>query len=252
MKALQQLILGVQFLTRIPITKKSVPCEPTDFRGAMWFFTLIGLMIGLIQYGAFCSGEILFGPLMGSIIAGVAGIWATGGLHLDGLADVFDGFGANQGKERTLEIMKDSRVGTFGVLAIVIDLSIHFVGIYSLKEAPYLYIWVPVCAKMGVCFLCFIGKNIKQGMGALWIQNITAGQVIFNLFVAAVVGFVMVQSIWLLGGIGIVLCIAYQVNRYVTKRLGGINGDVLGACSQLIEWGMICYLILLLNGINMG
>lgn len=250
MKVLQHFILGVQFLTRIPLTKKNVPCEPTDFKGAMSFFAIIGLIIGLIQYGVYTVATWLMNPLMGALLGTIAGIWSTGGLHLDGLADVFDGFGANQNKEKTLEIMKDSRVGTFGVIAIVVDLSIHFIGMYSLRDLPYLYIWVPVCAKVGVCFLCYIGRNIKQGLGALWIENIDRMQVILNGAIGCLIGLYLGRNLMILGGIVVTLLVAYQVNRYVGKKLGGINGDTLGACNQLIEWGVICYLILLLKSIS--
>ncbi len=244
MKTIDQCILAVQFLTRLPISKRSVPCEPSDFRGAMWFFTSIGLLIGSMQYIGYLVMAAAVGPLLGAVAAYVIGIWATGGLHLDGLADVWDGFGANQSATRTLEIMKDSRVGTFGVIALLIDMSVHVAAFYTLKDAPQLLIGAPICAKYGVCLLCFIGKNLKEGMGAFWIENITAIQLLVNGLVAAGIGCLLVGGIAGIGAIVWVTAIVWYLNKYSARRLGGgITGDVLGACNQLVEWGVLGYIV---------
>ena len=189
-------------------------------------------------------------PLMGALLGTLGGIWITGGLHLDGLADVFDGFGANQPPEKTLEIMKDSRVGTFGVLGLMIDFTLHLIGLYSLQEAPYLLIFIPVCGKLGICFLCYIGKNIKKGLGALWIENIKMQGILWNGLIAFIIGGLLRGPLLALGGIGFTLLIVYTLNKRVHNKLGGITGDILGACQQLVEWGIICYLILFLNHLH--
>ncbi|MGL5675543.1 MAG: adenosylcobinamide-GDP ribazoletransferase [Cellulosilyticaceae bacterium] len=244
MKSVQHFVLGMQFLTRIPLTKKAVPCEPKDFKGAMGFFTTIGFIVGLIQYGAYVVGAWLVNPLIGALCATVAGIWTTGGLHLDGLADVFDGFGANQSKERTLEIMKDSRVGSFGALALILDFAIHFIAIYSLSVQPLLIIWIPVAGKASVCLLCFIGKNIKEGMGALWIQNIGGVRLSINLLFAFVLGAMLSNSLVALGGMIVIVSVTWWVNRLFVQKLGGLNGDALGAMQQLMEWAMLLYTLI--------
>lgn len=246
MKHIRHFILAVQFLTRIPITKRSMPCEPSDFKGAMAFFVSIGLLIGGLQYGAYVVMAELANPLVGALVSTVVGVWVTGGLHLDGLADIWDGFGANASRERTIEIMKDSRVGAFGVIAIVLDLLVHFVGIYSLAHVPLVIIWVPMCAKLGVCFMCYIGKNIKAGLGALWIQNIGLMRLLINGCVAAFVGWLIMPSVVVVGGVVVTLGITYGLKHKFTAKLGGLNGDCLGATGQLIEWGIILYLIIML------
>ena len=244
MKSVQHLILGVQFLTRIPITKKAVPCEPSDFKGAMAFFTFIGLMIGGIQYITYTLSAALLTTEMAVLLTCMMGIWLTGGLHLDGLADLADAWGANAPKERSLEIMKDSRVGTFGVIAIVLDFAVHFIGFYSLREVSYLYLLVPVGAKMAVCGLAFVGESIKKGMGSLWIDVISQKELVINGTIVCVLGSLSIGVLETVIGMVLIAGGAQLFNRSCKRRLGGINGDCLGAISQLAEWGVILYLMI--------
>ena len=242
MKKLKQFILGMQFLTRIPITKANMPAEPSDFKGALCFFTLIGLIIGGFEWLLFGIGAQI-DPLLGALFATIGGMWITGGIHLDGLADVFDGFGANRDAHKTLEIMKDSRVGSFGVLALIIDFAYHMIGFYLLKEHPLLIIWVPISAKFAICILCSIGKNIKQGLGALWIENISRVGLLVNTILFIGVGCVLLPFEEAILGLGVVFGVAVLLNKKFTNKLEGLNGDCLGATHQIMEWVMLTYLI---------
>ncbi|MEF9960112.1 MAG: adenosylcobinamide-GDP ribazoletransferase [Niameybacter sp.] len=248
MKKLKQWILAMQFLTRIPITKESMPAEPSDFKGAMCFFTFIGLIIGIWTWLIFQLGAFV-DPLLGALLAAIAGIWITGGIHLDGLSDVFDGFGANRDAKRTLEIMKDSRVGAFGVLALLIDFAYHLIGFYLLKDHPAFIIWVPVSAKFAICVICSIGKNVSQGMGSLWIENISQAGLFVNLVLFIGVGIGVIPWTQALIGLGIVFGTVILLNKKFGHKLGGLNGDCLGATHQLIEWVMLTYLIIISRGL---
>lgn len=242
MKKLKQFILGVQFLTRIPI-RANMPAEPSDFKGALCFFTVVGLIIGTLEWLLFSLG-MQIDPLLGALLATIGGIWITGGMHLDGLADVFDGFGANRDTERTLEIMKDSRIGSFGVLALMIDFAFHMVGFYLLKDTPLLIIWVPISAKFTVCVLCDIGKNIKKGLGALWIENISKAGLFVNLVLFLFIGCILLPWELAVIGLGLVYGVAVLLNKKFTHKLTGLNGDCLGAASQMTEWIVMVYLLI--------
>ncbi|MGL4363476.1 MAG: adenosylcobinamide-GDP ribazoletransferase [Cellulosilyticaceae bacterium] len=249
MKLIQQFILAIQFLTRIPLTKKDVPCKTQDFQGAMTFFTFIGLIIGLLQWGTYEIFNFLVSPLIGALASTVMGIWVTGGLHLDGLSDVWDAFGANQEKEKTFEIMKDSRVGAFGVIAIVLDVFIHVIGIYSFSEYSALYILVPICAKWSVIWLCYYGTNAKNGLGALWIGNIKKQGFIINLLVLILAGIIL-SSFAVTISIVVISCMcAIYTKKAFDKKLGGLTGDGLGACSQMTEWALILFLLTMMKWI---
>lgn len=248
MKKLKQWVLAMQFLTRIPITKANMPAEPEDFKGAMCFFTFIGLIVGgftwlLFELGAYVD------PLLGALLATIGGIWITGGIHLDGLSDVFDGFGANRDAKRTLEIMKDSHVGTFGVLALIIDFVYHFIGFYLLKDHPLFIIWVPVSAKLGICIICAIGKNISKGLGSLWIENISRPGLFVNLLLFMGVGASIMHWEKMLLGLGLVFGTVILLNRKFTNKLEGLNGDCLGATQQIVEWAILTYLIIISKGL---
>lgn len=243
MKKMKQFILGIQFLTRIPI-RANMPAEPSDFKGALCFFTVIGLLIGCVEWLTFSLG-MQVDPLLGALLATIAGIWITGGLHLDGLADVFDGFGANRDQERTLEIMKDSRIGSFGVLGVLIDFAIHLIGFYLLKDMPIRIIWVPISAKLTVCILCYIGKNIKKGLGALWIENISRVGLGLNIGIFLGIGCLLMPWQWVLIGLGVVYGLAIILNKKFINKLNGLNGDCLGAASQMTEWVIILYLLII-------
>ena len=225
MKVINRFILGIQFLTRIPITSRPVPCEPEDFRGAMYFFTTIGAIVGGLQYLVFIVTRYFLPGGFAALLAAIAGIVITGGIHLDGLADIFDGFGANAERERTFEIMKDSRVGAFGALAIMLDLLMHFVAFQYVIRRPSLIILVPVFAKLGVVFLCFIGKNAKKGLGALWIENIDFKGLLCNALIAIIIA-ILINGV--LGacilGIWVILA-TYGLNKKFTNKLGGVTGD---------------------------
>lgn len=248
MRAIQNFILGLQFLTRINVTKKSMPCEKEDFKGAMNFFVIIGLIVGLLQYGTYEIFSTLGNEIFGVFMATLAGIYFTGGIHLDGLADIFDGFGANADPERTLDIMKDSCCGTFGVVALMIDVLFHLIAFYTLKDYPLAIILVPMSGKLGICLLCKLGKNLKQGLGALWIENISSTGVAINVIVATLVSFLilgdLIMTLLLLGLIGAGI---YYLNHKYTSKLGGLTGDCLGATNQLIEWLVLIYLVIVLS-----
>ncbi|MGL4345940.1 MAG: adenosylcobinamide-GDP ribazoletransferase [Cellulosilyticaceae bacterium] len=244
MRIINHLILGIQFLTRIPLTQKPVPCEPKDFKGAIRFFSVIGLIVGFIQYIVFQGMSYLVPGDFAAFLAALAGVVVTGGIHLDGLSDIFDGFGANASRERTFEIMKDSRVGAFGALAIVMDLMFHIIGFQMLQDQPIVVIMVPVFAKLSVALLCRVGKNAKAGLGALWIENIDNAGMWLNGATAIVVGILLVGVIPTFVLVSVVIGVTFYLRRYFTQKLGGITGDCLGATNQLLEWVILTCLII--------
>lgn len=239
MKSYYHFVLGIQFLTRIPITQKPVPCEKEDFRGAIRFFCIIGMIVGLVQYLVYKLALLGLPAHFAAFLAAMAGLAVTGGIHLDGLSDVFDGFGAQAGRERTFEIMKDSRVGAFGVMAIVMDLLFHAIGFSVLADAPARVILIPVFAKLSVALLCRIGKNAKEGLGALWIENIDKKGILLNGVGAIVIGCIFIGWLQTVIVTLIVIGATYYLRGIYTRKLGGITGDCLGATNQLIEWLVI-------------
>ena len=119
----------------------------------MVFFPIVGLFIGALMAGGFLLGQWLGGAALGAALALVMAFWVTGGLHIDGMADLWDALYSGKDTERQLEIMKDSRVGTFGVLGILFSQGMRFVGIYALalsgRPVWPLLLALPVLGRVG-------------------------------------------------------------------------------------------------------
>ena len=110
-------LLAVQFMTRLPLGNDRLYSAERFLRSRA-HYPLIGLLIGGFCAAVFWAASVLFDPLLAILLAVAAGIVLSGALHEDGLADLFDGLGAPT-PERMMEIMRDSRIGAFGVIALV-------------------------------------------------------------------------------------------------------------------------------------
>ena len=128
-------LLNLRFLTRIPVPVK-VEYDDRAFAAGSAFAPIIGLLIGLIMVGVYLVCAPLDKRALAVFLAMAAGIAVTGGLHLDGLADTFDGLFSYRDKERVLAIMKDSRLGTSGAIALFLVLMLKYLLLVSLAGCP--------------------------------------------------------------------------------------------------------------------
>ncbi len=128
-----KLLYAIRFMTVIPIPYRQDEDLKKIARSSR-YFPLVGLLIGLLLYGLYYLLHLAELDLLAAV--GVTLLWVliTGGLHLDGLADTADGIGGGQSIERRLEIMKDSRIGSFGALALISQILIKTALIYELPE----------------------------------------------------------------------------------------------------------------------
>ncbi|WP_017762236.1 adenosylcobinamide-GDP ribazoletransferase, partial [Pseudacidovorax intermedius] len=141
MNGVRHFLLALQFFTRIPVTGRLaawVGYSPQMLRGSAAHFPGVGWVVGLIAAVVFALGLAgLRGPmgaLAAAVLATAVTVWATGGFHEDGLADTADGLGGSSQRERALEIMKDSRIGSFGALALVLALGLKAALLATLAE----------------------------------------------------------------------------------------------------------------------
>lgn len=230
-------LLILQFLTRIPVNK-SLPCEMKNFRDGATFLPLIGLIIGVIQWGIYVV-LIKFLPVgTVAVFVIIAGLIITGGLHIDGIGDTCDGFFALKGRDKIIEIMKDSRIGTFACIAIICDLLLRYSLLSEINttEMSYIIIAVPVISRLGTLFLGLIGKCAKStGTGNFFIGNI--GKVQFTIALLITIGI----SYFALGInrtaiiIPSIFVITILFYKFCQSKIGGITGDSLGANNELTE-----------------
>ena len=229
-------IIAMQFLTIIPLPFDT-SCREEDLGRSTTFFPLAGLTIGCLLVGLnWLISPWLARPLCDALLVTTLAA-VTGGLHLDGLADVCDGVAARGGRERFLAVMKDSQVGAVGAAGLVLALLLKW---QALAAVPVELKWqtlliFPALARFGQVLALTGAQHARQdGLGAAFIKG-TSG---VSLFLA----FLSVASItaWLLGLKGVValfaVCLLTVVGRlFFQRRLGGLTGDTVGSISELNE-----------------
>lgn len=235
---MRSFLTALQFLTRIRLVSQS-DLTIEDFGRSVRCFTLVGLVLGSIQ---FLVGMALF-SLVGASYAVAAvltllPILLTGGLHCDGFMDTVDGLFSGRSRERMLEIMKDSCSGSFGVVAFGCCLLLDFSLILDLGAAPTVLLVAIYCMPMFgrlamVLAIAFFPYARPEGMGKAFHEMAGRGTV-------AVAAAVAVASAvpW---GIGALIALAVGAlfglafDRYATAKLGGLTGDLYGATEKLTE-----------------
>lgn len=243
----QVFLLAVGFLSRIP-----VPADP-DFsedklNGASRYFPLVGILVAGVSALVFVGAAALFGnQLIAVLLAMVASILLTGGFHEDGFADSCDGFGGGWTPEDVLRIMKDSRIGTYGGVGLILVLSLKAAALFAMATPAILIsalFWAHVVSRwLSVSYL--LDLHYVRGEGK-----------------SKPLATTMPLSHWLWSGLPILalfvftdspplipLCLALLVFRfafaaYLRRRIGGYTGDALGAAQQVAE--IIVYLAFLL------
>lgn len=230
-------LLLFQFITRIPVNI-SLACEKENFGKATLYFPVVGAILGAIEYFVFYITSLWLPLPVVAIITVIVGIIITGGLHMDGLGDTCDGFFSFRSRERIIEIMKDSRVGSFGVLAMIIDIAVKALGIYyiGMKSMEYMIIVVPMISRLFTVFIALIGKTAKKdGTGNLYIGNTNGiyftGAMTLTLLIGNLFFNVKYILILLLGG----LIVTLLFNSFCNSKIGGHSGDTLGANNEIVE-----------------
>jgi len=241
---MRSLILMIQFFTRIPI-KIDINAKEEDFSKGIIFMPLVGLTVGLFNYGIYTLANYLLGGTLALVFWLTANIFITGGMHLDGLGDTCDGIFSARDRERMLEIMKDSRIGTNGVIAIVLDF-IFRLGLLS--SMPYrttglAIILAPVAGKMLVLLLMGISKYARAngGMGGLFYSHMSMKRLILGIGsgIIMISAFGSIKGIVALAGTAVII-MAFR--KMVVDKIGGMTGDTLGAASELAEISFMIFL----------
>ncbi len=237
---MKRLILMLQFLTKLPLPFK-IDAKEEDFSKGIIYFPVVGLVIGALMAGLYIGLSAITNIMIASVLVIVFEIFITGGLHLDGLADSFDGLYSYRDKDRMLEIMKDSRVGTNGVLILIVNIVLKMVLLISIdpEMVPTLLLLMPVVSRLMVVLLSAISKYARNnGMGGFFIGKTTKLQLVITIILVLVMHLIYLEGLFLLGMI-IILTLIYRYHVY--SKIDGITGDVLGA---VVEMSEVFYLML--------
>ena len=234
------LILALRFLTIVPVPGRESAGSSALGRAA-WWFPVVGLMLGSALAVAALAADALFPPLVAAALLVTGWKVATGGIHLDGVADSLDGL-AGRDAARRLAIMRDSRIGVFGAAGLILLCLLAVAALATLS--PPLRLRVLVLAPV-------IGRVAPLLAGA-WLAPATPGQGLGAAFTAGlsrwagpahVVGGCALAA-WLLGMWGVAVAaaawsVALLAAAFVARRLGGVTGDVLGAVVEVAELGAL-------------
>ncbi|NEZ47028.1 adenosylcobinamide-GDP ribazoletransferase [Clostridium niameyense] len=236
-RTLNDFLLMIQFFTRIPINK-NLDCSKENFKTAAMFLPIVGLIIGMINFAIYILFKDLLPYKIIAIIILLITAMITGGLHLDGLADTFDGFFSLREKNKIMEIMKDSRIGSYGSIALIFDiiLKIEILTLLIQKGITISLILLPIVGKNSILFLCLSSKTAKKsGSGNIFIGNMSKTIVLISSL------FTLGVSTYFLGiknALRIILTIligTYLFYLLCLRKINGLTGDTLGASNEIIE-----------------
>ncbi len=205
-------------------------------------FPLVGATIGAV-IGALAWGFAFIFPQPVTAILLVVVMWGiSGGLHMDGLSDTADGFFSSRPKQRILEIMKDSRVGAMGVVAIVFALLCKVVCLGSLDgqllwRSAALAVLTGRCAML-IGMVILPSANPDSGLGAMFLQKRFWWEAILAAVVAGGGGFVLLGFAGLIS-VAIALAVVLLFSLKCYRTIGGATGDTMGACCELAETALL-------------
>ncbi len=233
-----QLTLALSFLTiiRLPFTP-SGEATPSDLAGSFSWFPLIGLVLGLCA----TTPVYLFPaapPLMLAVLVAALLAFLTRGLHLDGLADVADGFGGGHNRERRLEIMKDSRTGPLGAIALIFAVLFKVAALHTLIPA---HCWTgmllaPVLSRLAMVLSAYRMPHARKagGLARPFLDAMTFHQVVLAVLLSVAI-LVCFDLKFAALSLGVVAWCAMLVRILAQRWLGGMTGDVLGAVNEVAE-----------------
>ena len=242
--------MTLQLFTSLPINKRVEVSDERLIRGvALW--PAVGIIIGVFDALIFWAAVHILPVSIAAALTLLGELWMTRGFHLDGLCDTVDALFSSRSRERMLEIMKDSHIGTFGVAAAIADLAFKYLLLTASGMPIFILLAAPTAGKM-VQGLCMYKANYprESGLGKSYIGRVPLSiAVISSVFGAVwVIGSLIAGIVWT--GIGcrtaigfpvillfVIVCflLAWLFRRHMEKVIGGMTGDTLGAASEIIE-----------------
>lgn len=241
--------LALQFLTRLNI---AATYSPEAMRASPRWYPAVGIVVGGIGAVVYALAYWLFSPLLAVLLAVSSGIVVTGALHEDGFADACDGLGGVRPKERVLEIMRDSRIGTYGVLGLLLIVGCRVAALMAMPGDVVGLVLIAGHATSRAAMLWVMSSSdYVRGSGA---GSAVAGGIDRQALIVALstTGLALLPLVLVVplaatitGIAGLVLG-HLAMRRWYEPRLGGYTGDCLGAVQQCSELGFYLGLLIAL------
>jgi adenosylcobinamide-GDP ribazoletransferase len=235
-RLIEELLVAFQFLTRLPVSR--IPYQPDSLSRSAKFFPVVGLIVG---FGASLLQHILAPHLDRALVALLVLaflVLITGGLHEDALADTTDAFGGGWNREQVLTILRDSRIGSFGALALVLSVLARFLllSILPVNRFMTLVVSAHVLCRWTTLPLSYFLRPAREseGQGARMAQKISSSSLLVGTLLSfAIVCYMTRSKFWI--PVLAALVITALSGLYYFRRIGGITGDCFGATNQLTE-----------------
>lgn len=249
MTQIRLLLTAVQYFTRVPVPTW-VGHTREQLTNAARYLPAVGLLVGAAGAAVMWLAALVFPAPVPAILSTAVTILMTGGFHEDGLADTFDGLGGGATRERALEIMKDPRVGAFGVIALllVLSLKIAALSLLPLQTALFAMIGAHTLSRFGAVIVLFGGNyvgDLDRSRAAPLVRLSRGG-----LIVAGIVGLapLVLSGRHALAGLLAAFACLIVLYGWYTNRIGGFTGDTLGATQQIMEVAFYLGLLASLQG----
>ncbi len=233
---------ALMFFTRIPVPF-TIPYSSDIMNKSQKYFAWIGLLVGLMNAGILYLSTQLFNLEIGIVLMMIGSVLLTGAFHEDGFTDMCDSFGGGYGKEKILIIMKDSRVGAYGTIGIILLFALKFFSIQALGT-------IDLMKTLGIIILAHTSSRFISGTMIYTHQYVTDidvskskplankpldGMALLVGFISVLLSFALIPD-WRLV---LALALAYLgkicMGWYFKKHIGGYTGDCLGAVQQVTE-----------------
>jgi adenosylcobinamide-GDP ribazoletransferase len=228
---MRTLLGAISFLTILPVRTKVA----TPGRSAA-LFPLVGAMLGAVGAGIYLASLKAIPASLAALLTVAFWTVITGILHEDGLADVADALRAGRSQEKMLAILKDSRLGTFGTVAIVLSFIARWQAIEQLADGRVLQVFIAAQAvpRAAMVALAWISRPSGAGLGIAFSSTLTTSAALIAIAQGIAAAFLCGPR----PGI-VIVAFSYAVIRvarwYFYRRIGGVNGDCLGATEQILE-----------------
>lgn len=245
---LHHLTVTIGFLSRIPVRH-----DPDVHMGRVAaLFPVVGAMIGMITAAVYAGTNELVSIAPSTALALIAGVLITGAFHLDGLADAADALVGGTTPERRLEILKDSRHGTYGVAAIVGQILVQYALVSSqpVRTGVVMLVLAHCVGRAAAVSVMKSAPPAHEGLGAIYVRDVSR----LDQAIALIVGTAVMVALlgpWGLVVVGGVVIMVGVFARRCAARLGGIVGDVLGAAEQVSETLVMIGAVIVLERVQM-
>lgn len=233
---MKRLVLALQLLTSLPLP--SVAVDDADFTASIRWFPAAGVVVGGAVLAGAWAGSLI-DPWLGALLALTMWVASTGALHLDGLGDIADAVGAaHKDREKLGAVLADPHIGSFGAVAIVLQIAAKLVLLKLVIDAGTLWplLALPVLARLGTLVWTLALPSLHDGLGSRFRPGVSWRHVaLWALFTMVPVAFAPALTV----GFALIALWSWWLRR----RIGGISGDGHGAGIEWVESGLLLALV---------